>query len=242
MARGEPVGMPEPDDLAALIAPRSARTSKASSRRGPQNFEEYLGPDAVGSMNELMARRATPMAGMPVAATGAEFYDAITIYENEAGDYYNPEHDAPDGFRSVSFVDAEDFVPPKSAAPLSVVPTSTTNAARPRTVAAGYERKRAVLTVVFRDGTYYNYYEVMPSTWQAFKAVKSKGKYIREYLDFGPRGIADVSSLSGQAREILSRMARVQQITGQDHKGTYRQVDQIKRLAAQRARRARRGK
>ncbi len=56
------------------------------------------------------------------------------------------------------------------------VPTSSTNYQRPRTVAAGYDSKRQVMTVVFRDGTFYNYYEVEPGEWLAFHASFSKGK------------------------------------------------------------------
>jgi hypothetical protein len=255
MARGNPDTPPDPDDLNALIAPRGVRTSAASSSRGPHTFQEYLGHDTLGDMSSLISDKVDPFGGLPVAATGAEFYDAIAIYEDEAGDYYNPEQDSPGGWRSVNYADTAEagpngvympsesnFVSPKAPAPLSVVPTSTTNAARPRTVAAGYDRRRGVLTCVFRDGTYYNYYEVVPSTWQAFKAIKSKGKYIREVLDFGPRGMADVATLPSQAREILSRLARVGQISGQDRKGVYRQSDQVRRLATQRARRSRKGK
>lgn len=97
-------------------------------------------------------------------------------------------------------------------APLSIVPTSTTNPKRPRTVAAGYDKFRQVITVVFRDGTWYNYYECDPATWQAFKARISKGQYIYKYLDFHSRGPADVTAFSADARAMMYRVVRTAQI------------------------------
>lgn len=97
-------------------------------------------------------------------------------------------------------------------APLSLVPTSTTNPDRPRTVAAGYDRNRSVLTVVFRDGTYYNYYEVNTNEWQDFKRRVSKGQYIYKYLDFKPRGPANVSALPSYARSALYKFTRAMQL------------------------------
>lgn len=97
-------------------------------------------------------------------------------------------------------------------APLSVVPTSTTNPARPRTVAAGYDKYRQVITVVFRDGTWYNYYECDPATWQAFKSRVSKGQYIYKYLDFHARGPANVNDFSDDARQMMYRVVRTTQI------------------------------
>ena len=97
-------------------------------------------------------------------------------------------------------------------APISMVPTSTSDPERPRTVAAGYDASREVLTVIFRDGTFYNYYEVNPGEWQAFKSTKSKGVYIYSVLDYHPRGPATVRDVSPQVRENLYRIARAVQI------------------------------
>lgn len=99
-----------------------------------------------------------------------------------------------------------------SPAPLTNVPTSTSNPQRPRTVAAGYDKARGVITVVFRDGTFYNYYEVSPREWQSFKSVVSKGQYIYKYLDFKPRGPANVSSMSAMARKAFYRFSRAAQL------------------------------
>lgn len=110
-------------------------------------------------------------------------------------------------------------------APLSLVPTSSSNPERPRTVAAGYDRTRQVLTVVFRDGTYYNYYEVSANEWQDFKKRVSKGQYIYKYLDYKPRGAANVNSLPSYARTALYKLTRSLQLK--------RSAKQYDRLAKQ---------
>ncbi len=110
----------------------------------------------------------------------------------------------------------------ESPANLTVVPTTSSNPARPRTVAAGYDRLREVITVVFRDGTYYNYYGVTPREWQDFKARVSKGRYIYRYLDFKQRGPADLNTLPSYARNTLYRVARSLQLKNYGLKPTKR--------------------
>jgi len=73
-------------------------------------------------------------------------------------------------------------------AELTDSPTSTTNPQRPRTYAAGYNSKTRTLSVVFRDGTPWNYYEVTPLEWGNFLRSKSKGRFIKLYLDAKPYG------------------------------------------------------
>jgi len=75
------------------------------------------------------------------------------------------------------------------------VPTNTTDYQHPRTVAAAWDPALGTLTVVFRDSTFYNYYQVNKEEWDAFKDNPSPGKYIKEFLDDKPRGRADVSGL-----------------------------------------------
>lgn len=74
------------------------------------------------------------------------------------------------------------------AAPFTQVPTKTTNPARPRTTAAGYDQATHTLTVSFRDGTLWNYYEVSPLENANFMRANSKGRFIRLYLDGKPSG------------------------------------------------------
>jgi hypothetical protein len=124
-----------------------------------------------------------------------------------------------------------DMMPPLATpygpSALSDIPTSTTNYRRPRTVAAGWEPNYdgapdGTLTVVFRDGSVYNFYDVPLSEWLSFHQAISKGK---NYLN--PKnakqasdgillkyrhGPADVSALDPRIREMVYRAARTKQI------------------------------
>lgn len=101
------------------------------------------------------------------------------------------------------------------------IPTSSTNYSRPRTVAAGYDPERQTMTVVFRDGTFYNYYEVTQSEWDAFHASYSKGKPWLNKANKSqssdglfvhkPRGNADMSEVLPEIREALYRVVRTHQ-------------------------------
>ena len=91
-------------------------------------------------------------------------------------------------------------------------PTKTENPDRPRTVAASWDPSREVLTVVFRDSTIYNYYDVSKNTWDDFKTQSSKWKFIRDVLDSHPRGPAATSDLPPKMRHLAYRGARALQI------------------------------
>lgn len=97
-------------------------------------------------------------------------------------------------------------------APITVTPTTTKNPDRPRTIAAGYDEDRKVLTVVFRDGTYYNYYKVGPDVWKTFQSYYSKGEHVIPIiLDKYPRGVASMRGISATSREELYRINRTAQ-------------------------------
>jgi hypothetical protein len=132
-------------------------------------------------------------------------------YDVTSGKYYDP--------TSYNNLAVDDRTNATGPAPITQRPTSTTNPKRPRTVAAGYDPERKTLTVVFRDGTFYNYYDVSKHMWNSFKSATSKGKYIRRYLDAKPRGDADMSFLSKQAAEMFYRVSRTNQILFDGHQG-----------------------
>ena len=118
-------------------------------------------------------------------------------------------------------------------APMTVVPTSSSNLERPRTVAAGWEpypgeKSIGKLSVIFRDGTYYNYYDVTASEWQRFKMSGSKGPLLNQhttpgysnFLYYKPRGEATTDFLSEKAQELEYDVARTaQQVYGVTDKG-----------------------
>lgn len=122
---------------------------------------------------------------------------------------------------------------------LTDIPTSSTDAGRPRTVAAGYrlyagarrnprDQQLGKMTVMFRDGTLYNYYDVTPGEWQNFRNSISKGapwlnkgfpngKQKVDGLFIGKRqGPADISAISDKARSDLYRIARTAQVRFQN--------------------------
>jgi hypothetical protein len=128
---------------------------------------------------------------------------------------------------------------PVSASALSDIPTSTTNWRRPRTVAAGYDYNQdtdtGVITVVFRDGTFYNYYDVPPSVWIQFHDSFSKGPMLNRKTKNGGQamdgtllaykhGPADMSNLSPKAQEFLYKVARTAQIYHRNKTATINQA------------------
>lgn len=228
---------PDPDVIRANLNARNANdpfTMRESLHYNDPNtmqVEYGISDQALAGAQAAMGHHAAtpmnPFAGIPTAASRAEFYDAIQIFANESDVFMDPDDAAIYGAAGPSVgyhYDNQAAVPmswtgPNNSsgapAPITEVPTSTINPDRPRTVAAGYDPKRYCLTVVFRDGTYYNYYEVSNAMWQNFKRARSKGRFIYTYLDSHPRGVADVSQLTANARETLYRLSRTGQIKKQ---------------------------
>jgi hypothetical protein len=109
---------------------------------------------------------------------------------------------------------------PSRSSIYSEIPTSSSNIPRPRTVAAAYKGDKVndtgTLTVVFRDGTYYNYYDVKPTEWELFHGQLSKGPMLNPasrksptpgFLMSKPRGEADVSNIAPDVLEALHTLA-----------------------------------
>lgn len=219
---------PEPSGLFSMLA---------GGRQAPSVLERYYnGVDLEGAAKILDSSRvANPFAGIPVASSSAEFFESVRIFDEESGVFMD-EDDAdlysqarPTRGANYNFDPSFGGFPSPLHAPgggsgdpaqLSVVPTSTTDPSRPRTVAAGWDRERKCLTVVFRDGTYYNYYGVDSREWNNFKRARSKGRFIYTYLDQKSRGVADVSTLTATARETLYKLTRTGQIQRQGVTGT----------------------
>ena len=84
--------------------------------------------------------------------------------------------------------------------------TTSTNPKRPRTIKAGYDNKTQTMTVVFRDGTWWNYYDVPMYIWQGFVLAESKGKYLASSgLDQWPKmGAADPAGMTSYQRVQLN--------------------------------------
>lgn len=234
-ASDRPARLPSEQEL-AIIRNHEARSNPAIPKRIASGRGGYAATaeEAVEAASLMdRSRVVSPFAGLPTAASVGQFKEAAGFYGDLSDEYYDYEQSGY-GYDNLAgqefYVNGKRAVVPGSAvtsgrapglaegsttsrdpAPIQVVPTSTTNPQRPRTVAAGYDGRRGVLTVVFRDGTFYNYYSVDESEWEAFKAEWSKGLYIRTVLDFKPRGTARMASSTLVAREGLYRIARTGQ-------------------------------
>lgn len=105
------------------------------------------------------------------------------------------------------------------------VPTATSNPAHPRTVAAAYNREETKLTIMFFDGTLYNYYSVSPEEWDNFKTAQndrgelSKGQYIKDTLDQKARGFANIEELPEDVRMLARTLARGVQVAAARKRG-----------------------
>ena len=101
-------------------------------------------------------------------------------------------------------------------AAITVRATSTINPAKPRTLRAGYEYSTGTLTVIFRDGTWWNYYKVPVDLWNGFRTASSKGKYLASSgLDnWDDMGEPNMSAMSPQYVAALGRTRTVQKALG----------------------------
>ena len=212
----DPYDLPDPQSLINGLSPEEiVATSSLGIDQGQyQQAMQYTGGNSPLS------------GGTPIAASKGEFHTFEAIFWGEGNSplnsamaYYDFDEMGYDP--SVQFDYTRGGTPVgygkqisrrEDPAPITLVPTSTTNPLRPRTVAAGYDSGRRTLTCVFRDGTYYNYYEVTPLEWGNFKRARSKGKYIYTYLDSHPRGMANVAQMPNPGRELLYRITRSQQL------------------------------
>jgi hypothetical protein len=86
--------------------------------------------------------------------------------------------------------------------------TSSTNPTKPRTLKAGYDYSTGTLTVVFRDGTWWEYRGVSKELWQEFRSAESKGRFMRASgLDqWGDMGPADVGAMPRHRRVQMNEM------------------------------------
>lgn len=226
------ISLPSAQELAIMrntefgVDPAVPRRTAA----GRGNAYGMTAAEAIGAAKYMdRSQVVSPLAGLPVSASSGDFafaksvfgapggtdgmWDEYWVDEEEGYNYVNRATGQWIGPKGQLLSRAMDSGSGRTPAPLTLVPTSTINPERPRTVAAGYAPKRKVLTVVFRDGTFYNYYDVDDNTWNAFKQAQSKGRFIASVLDYQPRGTASVPKSQTYAREQVYRIARTGQLT-----------------------------
>lgn len=228
MARGRTMGrIPHSSPSAEELQNRNdSRVGRGggfgiSKRSADEQYRKLLqgGAEGVAAPLPLPSRYGKSAKSGAYVEGMAIFNDEIEKaagmgYDVTAGEYLN--YDANGNLVVPDYTnyaaDARVGADMESPAAITVRPTSSSNPKRPRTVAAGYDPARRVLTVVFRDGTFYNYYEVGPQMWESFRGSWSKGWYIKRWLDKKPRGMADMSYASARAQEELYRISRTNQI------------------------------
>jgi hypothetical protein len=180
-----------------------------------ETMDRYYGPNSYNNLAATMKKDGSTgkfTSFNQDTSRSRAFYEVIDL---------NTDLDLPSNLRVPGYKGPQSEED-SSPADLTVVPTSTTNYQRPRTVAAGYDEEEEKLTVMFRDGTLYNYYEVDKNEWKAFKANRSKGAIIAQMLDYKPRGEAD--SISDKAQQAFYRFSRGAQI---HVKGTVRGQNKV---------------
>lgn len=177
----------------------SQRMTNAMRRASDQEmYERALPPDQRAALEKQRYSQSEAVSAFGGEASAAMNARGINYNINSADDIY------------AIYPDSED--PAYNSAGFNTgyyeSPTSTTNADRPRTVAASYDPDRSVLTIMFRDSTLYNYYNVDLDTWNDFHTSNSKGPYIRDVLDSHPRGPANLSDLNPGIRSTAYVLAR----------------------------------
>lgn len=92
---------------------------------------------------------------------------------------------------------------------LKQVPTNTEHPERPRTVAASYDPVREIMTLVFLDGTYWNYSNVGMEDWIKFRDASSKWRLLRDYFDINfPHGRANMADVPLDVQLLAYTRAR----------------------------------
>lgn len=122
----------------------------------------------------------------------------MPIVDQSLLDMFDSESPKDDGFDAVA-------TPPTIARTQA---TTSSNPSRPRTLSAGYDSENEVLTVLFRDGTWWEYRGVPLDMWDEFKSAPSKGSYLKESgLDnWGDMGPADISSMPRHRKTQLNQL------------------------------------
>lgn len=202
--------VPEPRFKPVQPNQASPERSFTSVTLAAMDTDEVFGRLANGQRaNPFMSMRA---ASTPVLKNWVTLFDSPE--NSKRSSYYSPVDGDPRSLvnEGESTSDASDTAP----APITLSPTATMYPKRPRTVAAGYDEDRGVMTVVFRDGTYYNYYGVNKQEWDFFRRSNSKGPLLSAYFDDKTRGYASGAPVGREhVRAAVHKASRTAQRVAQ---------------------------
>lgn len=134
------------------------------------------------------------------------FDRSLQQYLQDPDNYEDPrDYPEEDYYESPTQVQTpQEAVDSQTKARLSLSSTGTTNPEKPRTLSAGYDEENYILTVQFRDGSLWNYYDVPPEMWNEFSSAESKGRYLEgsglnTWHNMGPAG-GNASWFAARAR------------------------------------------
>lgn len=193
-------------------------TGENAYQKAPNIFVNIPQPGTRG-YRDFSSITSEPQTAEEAVLLGEQLAELGLGPTEYAGYFYNPKDPYDTAY--------EEKEKPGKPAQIIDVPTSSTNYSRPRTIAAGWTQdpdneELGTLTVVFRDGTPYNFYGVPRSEWLSFQASISKG---RPFLNRAnsvnkadgkllkyPHGPADVSQLSPEMQQMIYVDARAKQI------------------------------
>jgi hypothetical protein len=208
------------------------------AKRAPKGYSSEEAAELRRAIEDATGRRLPPITagtfsqGRYLTGTGGDQSRVGNLkpsnWAPKEGDEDSPIYLGEDEYGAKIWADPDETPYDSSPVELTERPTQTTNSQRPRTVAAGYRpyqgskskpyaEQLGKMTVMFRDGTLYNYYDVSPGQWRGFKASISKGRPFLnrknqyqgqdgEFIKL-PRGLADVSNISEKVRQSIYRSA-----------------------------------
>lgn len=209
--------IPDPDDLFSAMDPYDNRDAQVWNNPEVRRASHGIPGDVYDETEEFLGR--SPYDAFPMAESRMDSAEEAAIMQDQGTKDYNPYQGGmqPPGFGGPEFVSPNTSLGKYRGPSLgkdyeTEIPTATSLPERPRTVAAGYDGERGVLTLMFRDGTLYNYYEVTPKTWATFKMLPSKWEFIAKTLDNHPRGNANLGSVNPKVLELMYQTSRTAQL------------------------------
>jgi hypothetical protein len=185
-----------------------------------RNVRDVL--DSRNSTPEQVAAAQSRLDRATATATKLGF-----TQEELADYYYDPVSKPEDYYTGDNYKGSASIFGRKENAVLTDIPTSTTNFRRPRTVAAGYDEENRIVTVIFRDGTAWNYYGIPSEAWIKFSQSITKGPFLNnayhnkgrgdgDLLRYEGHGPADITRLTPRAQQEYYRIARAAQVLAKD--------------------------
>lgn len=177
---------------------------------GPE-LEKVLPPDIIRAIKK-QRKDITEQLAKGIRQPGYTTSEIDQHIDSRGYDYENELYYVDPTYAVVAEPGEEAYNPANFSGNYVEAPTATSKPERPRTVAAAYDPARSVLTIIFRDSTIYNYYDVSMDEWYEFTSKDTKWQYIRDVLDYKPRGAIDRGAVPSNIRMYAYRAFRAAQL------------------------------